>query len=176
MPNELLEVAKIGKTIGLKGALKLHDKSDFPKQFKKGAKFYLSNGEILEILSFSSANSSVVFVGFDSIEKAQVLVNKTLYQSKENTKKSCKLNKDEFFYFDIMGLEICENSQILGVVSDIVETGANYLFEVTTSQNLIQNGLPKTFFVPYIDNFVEKICLDEGKIYTKNARAILENS
>ena len=50
MPDELLEVAKIGKTIGLKGALKLHDKSDFPKQFKKGANFFLGTGEILEIL------------------------------------------------------------------------------------------------------------------------------
>lgn len=176
MPDELLEVAKIGKTIGLKGALKLHDKSDFPKQFKKGAKFYLKSGEILEILSFNSANSSVIFVGFDSIEKATNLINQTLYQTKEATKKSCKLNKDEFFYFDIIGLEICENSQILGVVSDIIETGANYLFEVTTSQNLVEFGLPKTFFVPYIDNFVEKICLDESKIYTKNAKAILENS
>ena len=96
--------------------------------------------------------------------------------TKENTKKFCKLAKDEFFYFDIIGLEIYENSQILGVVSDIVETGANYLFEVSTSQNLTQNGLPKTFFVPYIDNFVEKISLDEAKIYTKNAKAILENS
>ena len=176
MPNELLEVAKIGKTIGLKGALKLHDKSDFPKQFKKGAKFFLGTGEILEILSFCSANSSVVFAGFDSIEKSQMLVNQTLYQSKEETKKSCKLGKDEFFYFDIIGLEIYENSQILGVISDIVETGANYLFEVTTSPNLVDENLPKTFFVPYIDNFVEKISLDEGKIYTKNAKAILENS
>ena len=176
MPDELLEVAKIGKTIGLKGALKLHDKSDFPKQFKKGAKFFLSTGEILEILSFSSANSSVIFVGFDSIEKSQMLVNQTLYQSKVATKKSCKLNKDEFFYFDIIGLEICENSQILGTVSDIIETGANYLFEVTTSQNLAEIGLSKTFFVPYIDNFVEKISLNDKKIYTKNAKAILENS
>ena len=75
-----------------------------------------------------------------------------------------------------MGLEICENSQILGTVSDIIETGANYLFEVTTSQNLAEIGLPKTFFVPYIDNFVEKISLNDKKIYTKNAKAILENS
>ena len=124
MPDELLEVAKIGKTIGLKGALKLHDKSDFPKQFKKGAKFFLGTGEILEILSFSSANSSVIFVGFDSIEKSQMLVNQTLYQSKEATKKSCKLHKDEFFYFDIIGDVINEKineGDILKITSRIDE-------------------------------------------------------
>ena len=37
--NELLSVAKLGRVVGLKGALKLHNLSDFKEQFKKGACF-----------------------------------------------------------------------------------------------------------------------------------------
>ena len=42
--NELLQVARLGKTVGLKGGLRLYNLSDFPTQFKKGAKFLLENG------------------------------------------------------------------------------------------------------------------------------------
>ena len=45
LKDDMLEVALLGKTIGLKGAIKLHNRSDFPSQFKKGAKFYLTDGE-----------------------------------------------------------------------------------------------------------------------------------
>ena len=70
MPDDLLEVAKLGRTIGLKGAVKIFDRSDFPSKFKKGAKFYLRNGEILEILSFNGANSSAIFKNYESVEAA----------------------------------------------------------------------------------------------------------
>ncbi|MDA3046037.1 ribosome maturation factor RimM [Campylobacter sp. JMF_01 NE2] len=176
MPENLLEVAKLGKTVGLKGALRLHDKSDFPKQFKKGAKFYLQDGTVLEISAFLQSNSTVKFVGFESIELAQNLVNKTLYQTIENTRKNCPLKKGEFFYFDILGLSVCEDGEILGEVSDIMESGSAYLFEVKTASELVNLGLASTFFVPYLDNFVVQISLDERKILTKNAKAILENS
>ena len=62
--NELLQVARLGKTVGLKGGLRLYNLSDFPTQFKKGAKFLLENGEILEICSFNRENSVVVLSGF----------------------------------------------------------------------------------------------------------------
>ena len=68
--SELLTVAKIGKTIGLRGALKLHNKSDFISQFKKNAKFFLSDGTMLEILSYNSTSSQVIFRDYESIELA----------------------------------------------------------------------------------------------------------
>lgn len=88
LKDDMLEVALLGKTIGLKGAIKLHNRSDFPSQFKKGAKFYLTDGEILEILSFNKTNFVAVFKDYENIECAAKLTNKILYQSKEITKKN----------------------------------------------------------------------------------------
>ena len=39
LKDDMLEVALLGKTIGLKGAIKLHNRSDFPSQFKKVQNF-----------------------------------------------------------------------------------------------------------------------------------------
>lgn len=170
----MLEVAKIGKTVGLKGALKLHNKSDFPTQFKKGAKFHLKSGEILEILNFNSQNSQVIFKGYEDINLAKDLVNLTIYSTIEETRKSCKLKKDEFFYFDIIGLKVVENGEILGVVDSISEVGSGFLFEIKTSKHLKE--FASSFFIPYIDKYVCEISLENGQILTKDAKLILENS
>ncbi|CZE46987.1 ribosome maturation factor RimM [Campylobacter geochelonis] len=176
MSDELLEVAILGKTVGLKGALKLHDKSDFPSQFKKGVSFFLKDGKTLKILSFNKSNSTAIFEGFEDINLASTLVNKVLYQSINETRKRCKLSKDEFFYFDIIGLEIWEDERLLGVVEDILEVGLSNLFEVKTNLSLVKDGFSETFFIPYIDSYIDKISLSEKKIYSKNAFLLLENS
>ncbi|MSN96099.1 16S rRNA processing protein RimM [Campylobacter sp. FMV-PI01] len=172
--NSLLEVAILGKTVGLKGALKLHNKSDFPSQFKKGAKFFLKNGNVIEILKFKE--NLVVFKDYEDIDLAKNLVNEKLFQSIENTKKICKLKKDEFFYFDIIGMKIIENGKILGKVSDIFEVGSSYLFEIKTDENLVKDGFNKVFYVPYVDKYVKKICLEDKKIESNHAFLILQES
>ena len=174
LKNNLIEVCKLGKTIGLKGAIKLHNYSDFPEQFKKGAKFYDKNGKEFVIFSFDKTNFTVIFDGFFDIDLAKTLTNTTLYRTLEDTKKYCKLKKDEFFYFDIIGCEIVEDNQILGIVSDILEIGAGFLFAIKTSQNF--STYPKEFFIPYLDNFVQKVDLDKKQIFVKNSLEILKNS
>lgn len=175
LKDDMLEVALLGKTIGLKGAIKLHNRSDFPSQFKKGAKFYLTDGEILEILSFNKTNFVAVFKNYENIECAAKLTNKILYQSKEITKKTCKLGKDEFFYFEILGLEVFENEEKLGKVADIFEAG-NFVFEIATDEKLIKKGFHKIFYLPYTDHFIDKISIEEGKIFSRFGFEILQNS
>jgi len=174
--SDLLEVARLGRTVGLKGALKLHNTSDFPSQFKKGATFFLKDGTNLRISHFNAANSSVIFEGYESVEAATNLVNLTLFQTKEVTQKTCKLKKGEFFYFDVIGLEIYENGELLGAVEDIMESSGGYLFLVKTAAGLAQNGLAKEFYLPYNDRFVEEISLQKRQISAKFAKGILENS
>lgn len=171
-----LKVALIGKTIGLKGGLKLHNISDFPEQFKIGSKFLLSDDSEIYIKSFDKNRSVVVFKDYEDINLASFLVNKSLFRSLEDTKKFCKLKKDEFFYFDVLGSKIIENGEILGVVEDIEKIANSDMFLIKTDESLIKAGFSKTFFIPYLDNFVSKIDIVSKEIFTKNAKAILENS
>lgn len=176
MNSDLLEVAVLGKSVGLKGFLKLHDKSDFPDQFKKNAKFFDKFGKEFVLKSFNRANSTALFEGYESIELAKALTNTILYSTKDATRQNCKLKKDEYFYFDIIGLEVFENGEFLGEVVDIEDGVSPYLLCVKTAQNLKDSGLAKEFFIPYLDNFVQKVQLDEKKILVKNAKAILQSS
>ena len=60
--SSLLEVAQLGRLVGLKGELKLHLHCDFPEQFKKGKTFQTSKGDILEVLSYNQGRGVISFV------------------------------------------------------------------------------------------------------------------
>ena len=172
----LLQVAKLGKTIGLKGYLRLHNLSDFPSQFKKGATF-LSGDEILKIKDFDTSKFLVLFENYENVENAKKLTNLILFQSIEKSRQTCKLKKDEFFYFDIIGCELFDDEIRLGKVIDIMQTSAYYLFEIQSDELLIAQKYAKTFFVPYLDKFIVNIDIENKKILcTKEAFYILENS
>ena len=62
--SELIEVALLGKIVGLKGFVRLHNKGDFPNQFKKDAIFCDKNGKELVVKSYNRANDTISFYGF----------------------------------------------------------------------------------------------------------------
>lgn len=174
MNSDLVEVCKLGKTIGLKGFVKLHDLSDFPSQFKKGAKFYDADSREFTLESYDTARKVAKFVGFDDVDQASNLTNLTLYRTVADTRKYCKLSNGEYFYFDVVGCDVLENELNLGSVADILEVANGFLFCVKTHENL--SNFAKEFFIPYSDRFVEKIDIAAKKIYVRRSLEILENS
>jgi 16S rRNA processing protein RimM len=172
--DEFVEVAKLGRIVGLKGFLKLHNFSDFPEQFKKGVYFLTDENERLEISEFDQERSLVRFVGINNRDAALKLTNKILKTTKEITKNSCKLKKDEFFWFDIVGCKIVENGQILGRVDEIERIGSQDYLHVKTDEKFIINGSQKSFLIPYIDRFVLHVDIVSQEIITQDVVHFLE--
>jgi 16S rRNA processing protein RimM len=172
--DELIEVAKLGRAVGLKGFLKLHNFSDFPEQFKKGGRFFIDESESLEIAEFDKQKSIVRFVGINDRDIASKLTNKILKITKEATKNSCKLKKDEFFWFDIIGCKIVENGQNLGIVDDIERIGSQDYLHVKTDEKFVKDGLQKDFLIPYTDRFILHVNTDLQEIITQYAAYFLE--
>lgn len=147
-------VAKLGRTVGVQGFVKLHNLSDFPEQFECGASFFDKNSRVLKIKARNA--QSVLFEGFESLESAKTLVNLELFQSVEKSRASCKLNEGEFFYFDIIGLEVFENGLLLGVVKDILPAG-NDLLLIKSDESLVKKGFASEFYLPYVDFYIKSV-------------------
>lgn len=171
--DDFVLVAKLGKTVGLNGFVKLHILSDFENQFKSGAVYYDNHQKPLTIKQINRQNQTVQIVGYESVDLAKALVNLELFDTKENTRKRFKLKNGEFFYFDVIGKEVWEGEKKLGYVNDILEISNQFLFEVNTDESLVLNGFSKMFYIPYVDRYILKI---QDCIYTQNAVSILENS
>lgn len=176
MGNNLVYLGKLGRAVGLKGELRIILETDFLAQFKKDLFLYLQDCTALKIQNIDLSKNTVKFDGIDTQEVASKYTNKELFSTFEDTRKNCKLQAGQFFWFDLIGLEVYEDGSLLGRVDDISRfTGSDY-FEVVTDMKLVSQGLPKTFLIPYIPNFVMNIEIDKKIIYVQNSLDILKNS
>ena len=175
---EQIYIAKIGKTVGLKGQMKIHIDTDFPEQFKKGAVFITQRKITLTIESINTTSKTVKFEGINTIEEAQKLTNSQLFTTQEETLKNCKLDDKQFFWFDMMDCNIYEDNILLGVIVEIHRYPIDDYLEIRTSKDLIakNNSLAKTFLLPYNDTYVEDVNIKDKTILVKNAMGILEAS
>lgn len=166
-------VAKCGRSIGLKGNVKLVIYTDFIDIFQPN-NIFLCNNKFLTLEKFNPHQNSVKFFEINTIDKAKSLTSFELYTTKEATSQMCKLGDNEFFWFDIIGLEIIDNGVLLGIVDDIERIGCIDYLVIKT--NINQFSKPKSFMIPYIDRYIIDVDLTKKVIYTADAFGILETS
>jgi len=178
MDNKNLIVAKIGKTVGLKGQLKLHIDTDFPEQFKKNAVFKTNKNQTLTIQIFNPTSQLVKFVEINDVDDAKKYINSQLITTIDETIQNCKLDSNQFFWFDIQDCEIFEDNLKIGIVKEIHRYPIDDYLEIKTSQNLLNdnNKLAKIFLLPYNNNYILNVNIDLKRIDVKNSIDILEAS
>jgi len=175
--SSLIEVAQVGRLVGLKGELKLHLQCDFPEQFKKGKKFKTQKGEILEVFSFNQPRGLISFVGYQSREDASKLVNTFLLTTQENSINECALKEGEFFWFDLIDARVMdEDGTLLGLVDEIERIAVTDYLVIKTDEALVKKGFAKTFYLPYIDRYIVTFDKTNKEVLSKDGLGILENS
>ncbi len=176
-PQDLVAVAQVGRAYGVKGEVVLHILSDFPESIKSGNTYFSKFGD-LTLLSYCPIKSIAKFAQIHSREEVQQITNLTLYTTQEATKEQCELKEGEFFWFDIIGSEVIENSEILGRVFAIDRFCGNDYLMIETSSNLTEQNLPKSFLIPYIERYILEVesTRNPKAIHTRFCKEILENS
>jgi len=53
--------------------------------------------------------------------------------------------------------------------------GTDYLL-VQTAPSLVESGFAKSFLIPYVDRYIDRVDLEAEKVLTTGAKAILEAS
>ena len=131
--EDLLQVGAITQTHGVRGEVKVFPTTDDVKRFKKLKEVILDTGKekmTLEIEGVKFFKQFVIlkFKGFDNINEIERYKGKNLYVTREN---AVKLKRDEYFIADLIGLEVYdEDDQHLGMLTNVIETGANDVYEV----------------------------------------------
>ena len=169
------QVAKLGKAVGLFGEMKLHLKTDFPEQFEPGTRFDSKRGE-LEIESYNPDRDLVKFKSYNSADMAKKLTNLDLFTSEELTRENIKLEKDQYFWFDIVDSLVYEDELLLGKVVEIERLGVTDYLKLDTDENLVSKKMPNSFLIPYLDNFVLEVDTKTKIIKVQGGFDILEAS
>ena len=148
---DLVAVARIVKSRGLRGELVADVLTDFPERFEdlERAIALLPDGERreLKIENFWFQKGRIVFkfAGFDSIETAETLRGAEICVHESET---VALEEDEFFDWELedCAVETVEGLK-LGRVKELMRTGGTEI--------LVVEGADKEYLIP----FAETICL-----------------
>jgi 16S rRNA processing protein RimM len=163
---ERFVAAQVGSPFGLKGFVKVHSLSgEFDHLLKLRRAVLRQGGEerVWEIEEAEGPSLVMKFRGIDSPEAARALTGAELLVSREE---AAPLGQGEYYIEDLKGLEVWEEAEALGCISDILEGGGGSLAELR-----LKTG--ETRLVPFRDEFFGEIDL-EGRRARLLCRWILE--
>lgn len=156
--EDLLKVGIITSTHGIKGEVKVFPTTDDVKRFKKGISLILETGkEQLDIeverVKFFKQFAILKFKGIDDINEIEKYKGKELFVTREH---AVKLKKDEYFIADLIGLLVIdEEGKQIGVLEDVMETGANDVYIVKMADE-------KEVLIPAIKQCILEVNVEEG--------------
>ncbi|MCY1690601.1 ribosome maturation factor RimM [Exiguobacterium sp. SL14] len=167
---EWLEIAKIANTHGLKGELKLLASTDFRKNaLRSGKKSFLVLKAPIRFMTISGYRKHkqfimVTFKGMHHINDVEKYKGLKLYVHAEDLQ---DLDEHEFYYHEIIGCTVYDGETKIGVVSDILETGAN---DVWT----IKRDGKKDVLIPYIEQVVASVDVEQKRIQITPLPGLIE--
>ncbi len=174
--EQLLHIATIGKTVGIKGDMKFHVKCDFPEQFQNGATFFTSLKKDITLNDVNLERGIIKIAGINTVEDAKEYTNAKLFTTREDTRKNCHLDDGEYFWFDIEDCEVYEDSKLLGKVYDVERIAVTNYLNINTDEKLIAAGCAKSFLIPFQEPFKVDVDIDKKIIIVTGAMDILEAS
>lgn len=172
----LLHIATLGKTVGILGDMKLHIKTDFPEQFFNGASFLTNLKSSITLREVDIAKGLVKLEGIFSPEDAKKFTNAKIFTTREETRKNCHLEEDEYFWFDLEDCKVIEDNKVLGVVHEIERIANTNYLHVKTDSKLVEEGFAKLFLIPFQKPFKQSVDIDLKQIVVSGGMDILEAS
>lgn len=167
--NEYLAVGKVVNTHGVKGELKVmpmtSDLSRFEylyfvtvKQDGEYREYRVKNCRLHKKFVLVSLN------GVENMNEAEKFKGLELLVHRRHAK---PLDEDEFYICDIIGMEVYEGDTLLGILTDVLETGSNDVYVITDSNK-------KEILIPAIKSVVEKVDLENMRMHVKIPEGLLD--
>ncbi len=131
--EDLLQVGVITQTHGIGGEVKVFPTTDDKRRFKKLKEVLLDTDKekiALEIegVKFFKELVIIKFKGIDNINDVAAYKGKSLYVTRAN---AVKLERDEYFIADLIDIKVYDEvDNYLGILTNVIETGANDVYEV----------------------------------------------
>ena len=169
MIKKYLELGQIVSTHGVKGELRFNPWCDTPQFVKKFKTLYFDqdgNNEIKVVSARPHGNMVILMLeGVDDMDKARALKNKVLYMKREDA----SLPKDVWFRQELFDCNVFDNKTgaLLGVISDVSETGANDVWHIKTPKGEV--------LIPAIKDVVVSVDVAEGIIKINVLKGLFED-
>ena len=133
--EDFFQIGIVTTAHGVHGELKIFPTTDDAKRFKKLKNLYIDNGKTTVTKKVESVKFFKQFVilkleGIDTMDDALLYRNAKLLVERKD---AVKCEKDEYFIADLIGVSVFdEEEKIIGELTEVYQTGANDVYEITT--------------------------------------------
>ncbi|MEB2278563.1 ribosome maturation factor RimM [Lysinibacillus xylanilyticus] len=161
---EWFNVGRIVNTHGIRGEVRVLSTTDFEEErFAVGIKLAAFKKDdkkptwvTIESVRRHKNFILLTFEGMNNINLVEPFKEGMLKITKDQMTDDL-LEEHEYFFHEIIGCTIVsEEGETIGAVTDILQTGANDVWVV--------KGAKKEHYIPYIEDIVKEINIDEKKI------------
>ncbi|MCM1088177.1 MAG: ribosome maturation factor RimM [Muribaculaceae bacterium] len=164
---EEFQVGVITQTHGIRGEVKVFPTTDDAARFKKLKEVTLDTGKerlsmTIEGVKFFKKFVILKFKGYNSINDIEKYKNGKLLVPRE---KAVKLQKDEYFVADLLGMRVVtEAGEPLGVLKNVLETGANdvYVVEMEDKKELLLPAIKECILDIDMEQAVMRVHVMDG--------------
>lgn len=164
MDNKI-QIGKIANTHGIRGYVKvipltknMYRYDDLKEVFIDGAKFEI------EDVWYKKDVVMVKFKGYDNINDVICYKNKFIQIDEKDL---IGLDQDEYFIFDIVGLQVyLANGKYLGEVKEVLQPGANDVYVIKTKKSDV--------LIPAVKEIVKDINVKENKMIIDPIEGMIE--
>jgi 16S rRNA processing protein RimM len=166
-------VGKIVNTHGVRGEVRVISKTDFAEErYTPGNKLYIFKGENAKPLEVTVASHRqhksfdlLTFEGYHNINEVEPFKDSLLKIPESQLE---ELEEGEFYYHEIIGCSVMtEEGEELGKIKEILSPGANDVW-------VIQRKSGKDLLIPYIEEVVKSIDLDNKRVEVHMMEGLLD--
>lgn len=154
---DYLAVGRLRRPHGVKGEVALEVLTDFPERLREGSQVYAGDDHFPLVIASTRWHKDLLLLRFtehDDRNDVEDLRNLLLYTL---TSGLPRLPEGEYYHHQLIGLNVVDEAgNVLGKLNDILETGANDVYVVTSDKG--------EMLVPAIESVVMGVDLARGEI------------
>lgn len=134
MKKQYLEMAKITKTVGLKGEVRAQCYCDYQEQLEEFGQLYLGKDKtpvtVISVRPLKNSMAVLRIEGINTVEEAAKLCGKNLYLDRNDA----ELPEDTWFIADLIGLEVrdADSGKVYGVIDEVMQNGPTDVYSIKT--------------------------------------------
>ncbi len=164
--ENLIDVAEIVNTHGLRGEVKVIPRTDYVEFFEEIDGVYTKDGTYFKIKSVKYHKGSAILKlsGVDAIEEADKMRQTVLYVEKSLFD---SLPEGTYLVADIIGLEVKDEKLSYGHITDVFQTGSNDVYTVEKKGS-------ETIYLPALKTVIKEVNLAEGYMLVEIPEGLLD--
>ncbi|WP_138414880.1 ribosome maturation factor RimM [Aquibacillus sediminis] len=172
MEQKLFNVGKVVNTHGIKGEVKVIRITDFEERFQPGTNLVWVNKEetkqvplVVDGHRKHKDFDLLHFQSYNSINDVESFKGGLLKIQHEDL---TPLDEGEFYYYEIIGCTVYTTTgEEIGTIKEILSPGANDVW-------VVQQQKKKDLLVPYIEDVVKEIIIDDKKVVIEPIEGLLD--